>query len=61
MIAAKAFVYLPEEVGSLFSNATKEGSADTCFVKGSIYETVAPGAMLNVTECNQVILFFCSS
>ena len=62
MIAAKAFVYFPDEVSSfLFSNAAKEGSADTCLVKGAIYETVAPSAMLDVAECNRVIRFFCSS
>ena len=56
MIAAKAFVYLPEEVGSfLFSNAVKEGSAGTYLVKGAIYEMVAHGAMLDAAECNRVV------
>ena len=56
MIAAKAFVYFPKEVSSfLFSNASKEGSTNTCLVKGVIYEMVAPGEMLNATKRNRII------
>ena len=62
MIDAKFFVYFPEEVGSfLFSNASKEESANTCLVKGAIYEMLAPGTMLDGVECNWVIRFCCSS
>ena len=62
LVAAKAFMYLPKEVDPfLSSNAAKEGSANTCLVKGAFYETVAPGAMLNAVECNRVFQLFCST
>ena len=62
MISAKAFMYFAEEDGSfLFSNASKEGSANTYLLKGVICEMVAPGMMLDVVECNWVIRFCCSS
>ena len=53
MVATKALVYLPNEVGPFLSgNAAKERSADTCSVKGTFYETVAHGTMLNSAERN---------
>ena len=62
MVAAKAFMYLSEEVSPFFSdNVAKEGSADTCLVKGAFYETVAPGTMLNAVERNWVVRLFCST
>ena len=62
MVAAKAFMYLPEEVGPFLSgNIAKERSAGTCLVKGAFYETVAPEAMPNAVERNRVIWLFCST
>ena len=62
MVAANALVYLPDEYGPILSSdATKEESANTCFVKGTFYETVVAGAMLNAAKHNWVIRLFCST
>ena len=62
MVAAKAFMYLPEEVGPFLSgNAANEGSANTSLGKGTFYEMVAPSAMLNAAKRDRVFWLFCSS